>query len=288
MYLKTRFYRIIESIIKKFLIFKNNSKNNDLLRTIRSAIYNTSKGKNTLFLNNNDLKLALYNNDVVCKMLFIDEEFNFGVLKKGIKLLSSRNSRLTLINIGAHIGSTCIPAIKKNYFKNLIAFEPSKKNFRLFKANIFLNKIENRSKIYNLAISNKKKKLYLKMFENTGDYRIINKKQKNSEEVECDILDNYTSNLNKNNSLIIMDVEGHEPKVFLGAQKTIKKRIPIIFEFMPRLLDKTWLKDFSKIFKKYNYFIDLKNGNKQEFNVINMSKLFNKYKKNDHTDIMII
>ena len=60
MYLKTRFYRIIESIIKKFLIFGNNSRNSNLLRTIRSAIYNTSEKRSILFSNNEKLSNTIH------------------------------------------------------------------------------------------------------------------------------------------------------------------------------------------------------------------------------------
>ena len=95
--------------------------------------------------------------------MFIDESFDFRVLIRARKLLGKKNSKSTLINVGAHIGSTCIPAIKKNYFKNLIAFEPSKRNFRLLKANILLNEIDDRTQIYNLALSNKKANLHLGM-----------------------------------------------------------------------------------------------------------------------------
>ena len=54
-----------------------------------------------------------------------------------------------------------IELIKKNNFKNLIAFEPTRRNFRLLKANIFLNEIDDKVQVYNLAISNKKANLHL-------------------------------------------------------------------------------------------------------------------------------
>ena len=52
-YLKKRYYRIIESLIKKVLRFKNNSKNNTLKKTIQSAIYYTTDKNKILFLSNN-------------------------------------------------------------------------------------------------------------------------------------------------------------------------------------------------------------------------------------------
>ena len=292
MYLKKRYYRIIESLIKKAIRFKNNSKNNTLQKTIRSAIYNTTDENKILFSNNKDIKYLLGSSDWISKKLFIDKSFDYRILTKAIKLLGKKNSKLTLINIGAHIGSTAIPAIKKNNFKNLIAFEPTKKNFRLLKANIFLNEIDDRVQAYNLAISNKKANLHLGTTKgNTDGNRILRNKQKNTEIVKSDILDNYTYNLNKNNSLIFIDAEGHETNIFLGAKKTIKKKIPIVFEFYPSLLDKNWIKNFDLVFKNYRFFYDLRGKNRKEkFNKKNLIALINKVNsiEGKHTDLMIV
>ena len=230
--------------------------------------------------------------DWISKKLFIDKSFDYRILTKAIKLLGKKNSKLTLINIGAHIGSTAIPAIKKNNFKNLIAFEPTKRNFRLLKANIFLNEIDDRVQAYNLAISNKKANLHLGTTKgNTGGNRILRNKQKNTEIVKSDILDNYTYNLNKNNSLIFIDAEGHEPNIFLGAKKTIKKKIPIVFEFYPTLLDKSWIKNYDLVFKNYRFFYNLHGKNRKEkFNKENLIALFNKVNSMEkkYTDLMIV
>ena len=292
MYLKKRYYRIIQSLIKKAIRFKNNSKNNTLQKTIRSAIYNTTDENKILFSNNKDIKYLLGSSDWISKKLFIDKSFDYRILTKAIKLLGKKNSKLTLINIGAHIGSTGIPVIKKNNFKNLIAFEPTKRNFRLLKANIFLNEIDDRVQAYNLAISNKKANLHLGTTKgNTGGNRILRNKQKNTEIVKSDILDNYTYNLNKNNSLIFIDAEGHEPNIFLGAKKTIKKKIPIVFEFYPSLLDKSWIKNYDLVFKNYRFFYNLHGKNRKEkFNKENLIALFNKVNliEKKYTDLMIV
>ena len=292
MYLKKRYYRIIESLIKKAIRFKNNSKNNTLQKTIRSAIYNTTAENKILFSNNKDIKYLLGSSDWISKKLFIDKSFDYRILTKAIKFLGKKHSKSTLVNIGAHIGSTCIPAIKENKFKNSIAFEPTKRNFRLLKANIFLNEIDDRVQAYNLAISNKKANLHLGTTKgNTGGNRILRNKQKNTEIVKSDILDNYTYNLNKNNSLIFIDAEGHEPNIFLGAKKTIKKKIPIVFEFYPSLLDKSWIKNYDLVFKNYRFFYNLHGKNRKEkFNKENLIALFNKVNliEKKYTDLMIV
>ena len=179
MYLKKRYYRIIESTIKKILNFKNTSKSIYLKKTIQSAIYNTSNNKEKiLFLNKDNNRYVVHNNDHISKSLFIDGEFDYKILKKALKILGKKHKKQTLINIGAHIGSSCIEAIKMNHFKNSIAFEPAIRNFRLLKVNIFLNELEDRIKVYNLAISKKKTNLYLSINKrgNSGDNRILKKR----------------------------------------------------------------------------------------------------------------
>ena len=290
-YLKKRYYRIIESLIKKILIYKNNSKNITLLKAIRSAIYYTTGKNEILFSNNKDIKYLLGSRDWISLKLFIDKDFDYSILKKAIKLVGRNHSKSTLINIGAHIGSTCIPAIKENKFKNSIVFEPTKKTFKLLQSNIFLNGVDDKIKAYNLAISNKKTNLHLAIKKGNIGGNYISTNKKNTEIVKSDILDNYTYNLNKNNTLIFMDVEGHEPNIFLGARKTIKKKIPIVFEFYPSLLNKNWIKKFDIVFKNYKFFYDLRGKcKKQKFNKKNLIALIDKVNliEGKHTDLLII
>ena len=129
-YLKKRYYRVLESVIKKIIRVKKKSKNKNLQKTIRSAIFNSDIEKNQfIYSDNTDIKYIMHSYDWISKKLFIDQSFDDTILKKAVKILKIKKFKNTLVNVGAHIGSTCIPALKKKYFKNLIAFEPSKKNF---------------------------------------------------------------------------------------------------------------------------------------------------------------
>lgn len=293
MYLKKRYYRIIESAVKKFLKYKNSSNNIALEKTIQSAIYNSSINEKVLFLNKGNNKYLVHNNDHISKLLFINGEFDFKILKKSLKYLGKKKKRKTLINIGAHIGSSCIEAIKKNYFENAIAFEPAVRNYRLLQANILINSLEDRIKAYKMAISDKKKilKLSINKKSNSGDNRILkNTYKKNYEVIKSETLDSFTSHLSRVNSLIFMDVQGHEPYVFKGAKKTIKKKIPIVFEFSPYLFDKNWLKYFNNLFRNYTYFYDLHNDTRKKFTPENLMNLYKKLdaKKENYTDLLIL
>ena len=296
MYTKKKFYRNIESIIKKFLVFYKNSKNLDLHRSIQSAIYNTSEKEKILFLNKKNTRFLLHSKDSVSKKIFIDYEFDYKIMKKALRLLGKNHKKETLINIGANIGSICIKSVKENYFKSAIVFEPEEMNFKLLMSNILINNLENKIVAHRLALSNRKTilKLSLNKKSNLGDNRIINKlnnqKKLKIQKVKSEKLDNFILKHNKNNTLIFMDVQGHEPYIFMGAKKAIKRKVPIVFEFSPLLLDKNWNKNFNLLYKNYNHFYNLHKGNRKEvFNRTNILSLFKKLKvEKKYTDLMII
>ena len=73
-------------------------------------------------------------------------------------------------------------------------------------------------------MSKKVSKFYLKIDNlNTGDYRLVGKREK-TEIVQLNKLDNFTNKVNNKNSLIYIDAQGHEPEIFLGGKKTLKKK----------------------------------------------------------------
>ena len=286
-----KFYRYIESIIFKTIRLIEKVKNTKFQQSINSAIYKLNKNNKMLLTRTGSIKYFLITGDNIAKYLYINNTWNFHVLEKALKILNKDYSKSTLINIGAHIGSTCIPAVKKKKFKNAIAFEPLRKNFKLLETNINLNFLEDRIEAYNLALSSKKRKLFIKQFDvNSGDCRILNKKQKKSQIINCEKLDNFTAKFRKKNSLIFMYAQGHEPEIFLGARKTIQRKIPIITQFIPSLFNDAWLKKLSFLFTHYNYFYDLKKNEKKKlFKPQEIIKLHSEYiANNNYTDILIV
>jgi FkbM family methyltransferase len=67
---------------------------------------------------------------------------------------------------------------------------------------------------------------------NLGDVRLFESQKffQKSEKVNCNTLDYYISKESVGkNSLLFIDVQGHEPYIFSGSSKVIKKKIPIVF-----------------------------------------------------------
>ena len=59
-----------------------------------------------------------------------------------------------LIDVGASIGNVIITAISEKFYETGIAIEPSKEEFKILKANIILNNLENKIKLFNCALTN--------------------------------------------------------------------------------------------------------------------------------------
>ena len=283
-----KIYRIIESVIKKIYNTPKNSKNKELQRAFYSAEYNTSYKKKFLFSNYHETSYILKNREEITKRVFIGGEFDYGVLRKGLKNLKKKNRKF-LISVGSHVGTTLIPAIRNNLFEHCIAFEPSLDNFRLLTANVNINQIEKKVTLFNLGLSDKVTKGYLKLFNpnNSGDFRVV-KKTKNVEKIQLNILDNFTSKINKNNSLIFMDAQGHEPEIFIGGRKTLKKKIPMIFELMPSIIKKRNPEGLYDSIKHYKNLTDLRENRIFKMSKINFFKIYGRYEKNkSYTDVMV-
>jgi FkbM family methyltransferase len=143
---------------------------------------------------------------------------------------------MRVLDIGANIGyyvlmeAQCLDKDKGE----IIAVEPSKRNFEILKKNLELNKIDDFVELHNKGISdiNGIKDIYLSEHTNlntfhnygTGEKFLSGKKQS----VEICTIKKIMNNRSVN--LIRMDVEGHEVKILDGLIRDYKKVIllPII------------------------------------------------------------
>ena len=129
----------------------------------------------------------------------------------------------TYIDVGASIGNTCIPLIHE--FNKIVAFEPNPYSFEKLKTN-------EKIKIYNIALSNKKGMAKLAVpFHNPEHGSIAEKRKKlwkdttASYDVITETLDSF--NL-QDVDFLKVDVEQGELEVFQGSIQTIKQSKPMI------------------------------------------------------------
>jgi FkbM family methyltransferase len=174
----------------------------------------------------NHLKKELYENDIH---------------QLALKLLINEPSG-TVLDIGANLGTFCIPLARKIPKLKFHAFEPQRiVNYQLC-ANIIINSLDN-VHTYEFALSNEDANVELAMPDytketNIGAFSIDAEVRKN--EYECvtvamtDKIQLFPLDLLgfSNVRLIKIDVEGHELEVLRGGIETIKANNypPIIFE----------------------------------------------------------
>lgn len=268
-------------------------------KKIRKAIFDTSEPNTILFSRGAKENFILQSNDqVIGRTVYATKKpFDFDKLKKVLKILKLKKNEL-LIDVGANIGTICIPAIKRNLFNKAIAFEPEPLNYSLLLSNIIINGCYNKINSHNIALGNKnRKKLNLRLDDqNKGNHRIITNSKVNSKKnvvINSYKLDSYIKNINSLSTLVWIDVQGYETQVLQGAKKLLKKKAPICVEFSPTFLEKKKYDIFKNMFIKngYNFFYNLNLPLKKiALNNASIDNLYKTLKKNKfaETDLLFV
>ena len=301
--IKKLIYKIIFNLKDFFYKIKSES--------VRGLIYDvlSDRQKYIEVKNKKNEKFIIFSNDKdLSRELFINNEFDLKKLERTINFLSTKKKIRNLYDIGANIGVTSIPAIKRGLANHAYAVEPEINNFDLLKKNIILNDVEKNISTYNYALSNKDNiELEMEISDNnSGDHRvrlpnpqmtIHNENTRSIIKVTSKKFDSLFQNLDENNDLVWIDAQGYEPIILEGAQNLLLSRTPLVIEFWPYGLKRNnlWEK-IDSIFEKYDYFIDLNqdNINKIDINKNTLNELKNGWeneKKNNYslfTDILLI
>mgnify|MGYP001319550680 CR=1 FL=1 len=297
-YIKNLFKKIF-NLIKPIIVYLTKIDS----RIIRTFIYEVLHHKKILLANTGNEKFLIFTeNCIISRHLFLTKEpTDFDKL---LKVINNKNLNFNfeaLIDIGAHIGTICIPACKRELVSKAIAIEPNPSNFHLLKSNVELNQILHAVETYNCALGpekNQNLELYLSQ-TNSGDNRILESKPNSKEflnkvSVTSETLDHFTKNLAPEKTLVWMDVQGYEAFVLMGSSNTLLRGFPIVFEFSPQLMKENH--SFVKLKNillenKYKTFIDLsdKSMRIKALNENSLNEMYDLYlKKDGFTDIFLI
>lgn len=262
------FRKLMSKLISMILFFILKSKNS----FFRSVVFDFSKNISDIIFYKNKYgeRFCLFTNDnIISKQIFISEEFDLGKFYKVINFLNVSKKIQNLYDIGANIGTICIPAVKRNLVKKAYAVEPVRKNFDLLNINVMFNDLKDRIDTFNYALSSEDdKNLVIELAHgNSGDHRVrlenlesnlYNEKNRELEKVKSKKFDSLFKNLSKDKDLVWMDTQGFEPLILDGAKNLIEKEVPIVIEFWPYGLKRNNLWDhMRKIIEKYKYYADL-------------------------------
>jgi FkbM family methyltransferase len=161
----------------------------------------------------------------------------------------------TVLEIGANVGTTTIPLIRRFGVEHVVAFEPSPHNSRLLAANIAANGLERHVTFHQVALSDHSATEALTMNPgNSGDYRIVveangrrpqafgtgGEDRWQTVEVRTITLDSLVSQKKihlDGISLAWIDTQGHEAHLLAGAERLLASNIPVFIEYWPYGLD---------------------------------------------------
>ncbi len=265
---------ILLIIIIKLLVFIKNK-----VRRIRKIEFEYFSDKYRLYTKK--YFFIIFGKDkYISKETYVNGPHDYHLFKKSKTLLNKKIKYL--IDVGANIGTFCIPPTKDRLIKKCIAIEPVEKINDILKVNIILNELNDKIKTYKYVISDKKNEnLSLTLNKNNyGDnkFKISKNRKKNFPIVKLDFFINY---FDLNQLLIKIDVQGFENKVLMSATKFINKSVPLIIEFDHNFIRQENSHKIIRLIKsKYNFFSLLDKKNVEKEKIENFDKIFYKIQKN--------
>jgi len=157
-----------------------------------------------------------------------------GLLFNQFKSLTQNLNNMSILDIGANIGSFTLVAAQYKNVKRIFAIEPSNSNFERLKHNASYSVEHNKIKLINSAISNKNEKHNIFCGNGTCEtYNILGDRFTNEhvlQEVNCITLDDLSKKLDQTFDIIKIDVEGAECLVLEGGINTIQKSKYVFLE----------------------------------------------------------
>ena len=209
---------------------------------------------------------------IIGKSLYVRGEFDFDKFALAWKLsgLEKASAEVTIIDVGANIGSIGIPAVKRGYAARCLAFEPEPLNARLLKINIILNDLEDKFDVFQVAVGNKVDEITFELSDsNFGDHRVrlnppsdgmYGEQDRETILVPMRTLDDYSDCISTGMSIMWMDTQGFEGHVLQGANHLLEQGVPMVLEFWPYGLKRSGGYELlleSLDGSKYKYFIKL-------------------------------
>ncbi len=186
---------------------------------------------------------------------FVSGGFEGETLRRMLAALASRGITtlrgMTVLEVGANIGTETVSLLHRYGVERVIAFEPDAENARLLRANLALNGLHDRAEVHELALSDVDGALTLERSdENCGDHRIrvtdpavsdlfedlYDEGSRSTVQVAARSLDSLAQSGEldlETVDLVWMDAQGHEGHVLAGTKALIATGVPVLTEYWP-------------------------------------------------------
>ncbi len=217
---------------------------------LRKARFKASMGEQDFLLayRQGEYFLVFTHDRVISKGVYASSRggFDFQKFERALKLLGPDFTLELLVDVGANIGTICIPAVRRGLAARAIAIEPEPRNYRLLVANILLNDLGARIEPHQTALGAPNvASLRLGLSAgSSGNHQISAASALDSSAAPRDneivvastTLDDIVPSLSPQRSLIWIDTEGYEGIILSGARAAVAGRVPLVLEFTPQFM----------------------------------------------------
>ena len=244
---------------------------------------------------------------LIGKGLYVRRSYEKDVIERAMRVLKSHGeqdrSRDTLLDVGANLGMISLAFLRHRYFAHAIAVEPVPENYSLLEHNIRQNNYKNRVVPFQLALSDFEGEVSMRLDpKNRGAHRVM----REDETVRVDSSHQVTvpamtfdrfvdeGHCDPNRlGLIWIDIEGHEARFFLGADKLRSAAVPAVMEFSPRFIRASGIDDerYLQILEHFfDSFCDLRSDSSDTQSTSQLASLLSQYDTPDRisaTDLLL-
>lgn len=240
---------------------------------------------------------------VIGRSLFIHQEYDIQKADAVLRFLGMtpdgpEGGTGWLIDVGANIGTVCIPLVRDGYFARAAAVEPDPFNASLLRKNVAANTLCDRIVVLENALSAANGTASLaKSADNFGDHRITFQPVAGRctvQGVPLRTLDDIVTTLAippGGIRLLWIDVQGWEFQVLQGGIRTLAQKVPVVIEFWPEGLAQAGATSeaFSSFLgAHFRGFVDLADAPLRLESVGAIPKLFKRYRASDYTDLLLV
>jgi FkbM family methyltransferase len=189
----------------------------------------------------------------VGRVTYITGHYDLHVMEDALARLRAILGRDVLagrvfVDVGANVGTSSIPAVRRFGATRALAFEAAEENFRILAANVALNGMDEQIAIRHVGVSDRPGVAQLELApRNSGDNRVrtaaaegqfdaYHENRRPTAEVGLVRLDDALAEAGVDAAdvgLLWVDTQGHEGHVLAGARGLLAAGVPVFCEYWP-------------------------------------------------------
>lgn len=188
--------------------------------------------------------------DVIGRTTFMKGAYDLDAMDTAVALMTRHLGRNPVadrvaVDVGANIGTTTIPLVKRFGARRVVAVEPSPGNFALLECNTILNGVQQQVACVQAAVSSATGSVLLELSPtNSGDHRVrviadpgrYDEHGRELITVDTAAVDTILDREGIDPAevgLLWVDVQGHEGHVLESAAGLLKHGVPTLVEYWP-------------------------------------------------------